>query len=81
MLLLCDQHQSSEVLIMLQHQIHHRGDVSSVPKICQVLLKRQCWDAVCDIVMCVINASHKVSVVGKLVMVVINFQTMTTNFR
>ncbi|XP_065882923.1 uncharacterized protein [Dysidea avara] len=60
MVLHCDQNHPSEVLIVLEHQIHHHGDVSSVPKICQLLLKQQSWETVCHIVMCVINASHKV---------------------
>ncbi|XP_065892568.1 uncharacterized protein [Dysidea avara] len=60
MTLHCNQRHPGEALTVLEHQIRHHGDISSVSKVCQMLLKHRCWETVGDVVMCVINAGHKV---------------------
>jgi len=60
MMLHCEQRHPSEVLTVLKHQLRCHGDASSIPVIYQELLKRQYWDVVCDLIICVINAGHKV---------------------
>jgi len=71
MVLHCNQRHPGEVLTVLEHQIRHHGDVSCVSKVCQMLLKHHCWETVCDIIICVINASHKVRIISNIVFFVV----------
>ena len=66
MTLHCNQRHPGEALTVLEHQIRHHGDISSVSKVCQMLLKHRCWETVGDVVMCVINAGHKVRIIINL---------------